>query len=644
MFTPLVLLWIASAVCHAQAMPPLTTHVRQVTVNGQAPIVGFLPAAAVMRLVLVLPVRNQSALDEFLTALYDPSSPSFHQFLTVDQFTATFGPTQDDYDAVIAFAQNNGLTVAATSRNRINLDVTGSVASIEQAFHLNLGVYQDPTQNRTFYAPDREPSPDLGVQLWHIAGLDNYSVPQPANLHKRLDVTPKATTGSCPSASFCGSDMRAAYYGGSLTGSGQSLGLVSFVGTNLADLNTYFANAGQTNNVPITLVSTDGTSTACLASSGCDDTEQTLDMTQALGMAPGPALGDVRGIDRCGILQCDGNGDPIKRATKLIVVMVSCRPNTDNPYFQEFAAQGQTLFQASGDNGSWSASSRIYPADSIYVTSVGGRADHERRQLERGNNVVAWRWWYLAQPICDTVLANSDGRKLRFLLYHVSQRSRRCSQLRLLILCLCESDNVQRERIRRHKLAAPMWAGFMALANQQAVARGGSTQGFINPSLYAIGRGSSYAGDFHDITSGSNGFPATIGYDLATGWGSQKGAALINAFAGGSSSVTSITSSNNPSAFGSSVTFTATVSGNAPTGTVAFTDSGDSNQRLLSRSARAKRQHRRQHNAVPRVLPRARTASSPRTAATATMSRRAVPPCHRSLREQGRRRLLEWRI
>ena len=102
---------------------------------------------------------------------------------------------------------------------------------------------------------------------------------------------PNATTGSGPSASFLGSDMRAAYYGGTaLTGAGQSVGLLEFYGTDLADLNTYFTNAKQTNSVPITLLSTDGTSTSCVdttAGGSCDDTEQTLDMTQALGMAPG---------------------------------------------------------------------------------------------------------------------------------------------------------------------------------------------------------------------------------------------------------------------------------------------------------------------------------------------------------------------
>src|SRR5208282_1483093 len=95
-------------------------------------------------------------------------------------------------------------------------------------------------------------------------------------------------TGSGPSASFLGSDMRAAYYGGTaLTGTGQSLGLFELLGTDLADLNTYYKNVGQTNSVPVTLKSVDTQSTSCVFAGGCDDTEQTLDMTQALGMAPG---------------------------------------------------------------------------------------------------------------------------------------------------------------------------------------------------------------------------------------------------------------------------------------------------------------------------------------------------------------------
>jgi hypothetical protein len=77
-----------------------------------------------------------------------------------------------------------------------------------------------------------------------------------------------------------------------------------------------------------------------------------------------------------------------------------------------------------------------------------------------------------------------------------------------------------------------MWAGFLALINQQAIANGNPRLGFVNPAIYQIGVGSGYGAAFHDITSGSNGFPAVAGFDLATGWGSPTGIALINALAG----------------------------------------------------------------------------------------------------------------
>jgi hypothetical protein len=76
-----------------------------------------------------------------------------------------------------------------------------------------------------------------------------------------------------------------------------------------------------------------------------------------------------------------------------------------------------------------------------------------------------------------------------------------------------------------------MWAAYVALANQQAATQGDSAVGFINPTIYPIGLSSSYDEDFHDITSGNNGSPAVIGYDLMSGWGSPNGANLINALA-----------------------------------------------------------------------------------------------------------------
>ena len=143
--TLVAMVLVLSAVTQAQSFAPFTHHVRDVVANGQAHSVGKLPASQTMRLTLVLPLRNQTQLDEFLKNVSDPSSPYFRQFLTVEEFTSLFGPTQEDYNKVIDFAKANGLTVEATSRNRVNLDVSGPVSAIEKAFHVTMGVYQHPT-------------------------------------------------------------------------------------------------------------------------------------------------------------------------------------------------------------------------------------------------------------------------------------------------------------------------------------------------------------------------------------------------------------------------------------------------------------------------------------------------------------------
>ncbi|HZD47922.1 MAG TPA: protease pro-enzyme activation domain-containing protein, partial [Silvibacterium sp.] len=287
--------------CQAQYVS--THHVREAVRNYQASPIGRLPASQVMQLDIVLQLRDPEGLKSFLEELYDPNSGIYHQFLTPAEFTERFGPSQQDYDDVVSFAKANGLTVAGGSRDGMEVQVKGPVSAIERAFHVTMMTYRHPSENRTFYSPDREPTTTLPFQLWHVSGLDNYSIPHPMYV-KRSDyaaakgvdaktLVTHATTGSGPSASFLGSDMRAAYYGGTaLTGAGQNLGLLEYYGTDLTDLTTYFTNAKQTNNVPITLLSTDGTSTSCVdsrAGGRCDDTEQTLDMTQAIGMAPGLA-------------------------------------------------------------------------------------------------------------------------------------------------------------------------------------------------------------------------------------------------------------------------------------------------------------------------------------------------------------------
>ena len=170
---------LAIGTIDSQAQYLLTRHVRDVVRNGNAQLVGQLPAGQLMTLNIVLPLRDQAGLESFLTDLYDPSSPNFHHYLTVPEFTARFGPTQADYDAVVSFAKNNGLTVIGGSRDGMEVQVKGPVSAVEAAFHVSMRTYQHPTENRTFFCARPRAHHRPALQLWHVSGLDNYSIPHP---------------------------------------------------------------------------------------------------------------------------------------------------------------------------------------------------------------------------------------------------------------------------------------------------------------------------------------------------------------------------------------------------------------------------------------------------------------------------------
>jgi subtilase family serine protease len=184
---------------------------------------GRLPGTNWLNLAIGLPLRNPAGLSNLLQQIYDPTSPNFHHYLTPEEFTSKFGPTEGDYQAVLSFARANHLQVTTTHPNRVLLDVSGSAAEVEQALHLTLHTYRHPSENRTVYAPDREPSLDLSVPVLHISGLDNYALPRP-HLHATRIIpgqNASRNAGSGPSGTYMGLDFRAAYVPDSpLNGSG----------------------------------------------------------------------------------------------------------------------------------------------------------------------------------------------------------------------------------------------------------------------------------------------------------------------------------------------------------------------------------------------------------------------------------------
>jgi kumamolisin len=563
-------------------------------VKGQAPLIGHLPATQTLRFDMVLPLSDREGLQNFLQELQDPTSPSYHQFLTPQEFTSRFGPSEENWDALVAFAKASGFQIVNGTRQERDLRLTGTVANIEKAFHVSLGVYQDPTENRTFFAVDREPTVDLPFQIWHITGLDNDSKPHPMYVKKSdyakahgIDpdkVISHATTGSGPSASFLGSDMRAAYYEGTaLTGSGQNLALFEFAGTDLSDLSTYYKNVGQTEPYTPTLISTGGYGTSCVdsGSSACDDTEQTLDMTQFMGMAPGSSM---LYMYVCGDVLASGSGNISDTACISAMVSDTAAPlskqiscswgwtpadaSTLDPYFEQMASQGQNFFAASGDSSAWSSSNEAWPADDANIVSVGGTDlttssaagpwKSETAWADSGGGVspdsIAIPSWQT--PVdgcsgCSKTLRNGPdvAANANFTFYVCADQT------------TCTANDYGGT-----SFATPMWAGYLALANQQAASNGDSI-GFINPILYPAAEGSSYSTYFHDNTSGSCGkYSAATGYDLCTGWGSPNTTGIINLLTG--TSTPSFTLSASPSSV------SITQGGAAGTSTITVTDVG----------------------------------------------------------------------
>ena len=504
---------------------------------------GRLPATTNLNLAIGLPVRNPAELQDLLQQIYDPASPNYRHFLTPEQFTERFGPTEPDYQAVIAFAKASGFTVTATHPNRLVLSVRAGVADIEKAFHLTLHSYQHPAEKRTFYAPDAEPTVNLPVAVLHISNLDSYALPHP---HHRIQPSARAAearpnAGSGPSGTYRGNDFRAAYVPGTtLRGTGQNVGLLQFDGYYAADIAAYISQAGITTSTLVTNVPIDGG----VSTPGSGNSEVCLDIEMVLAMAPG--------VGKIFVYEAPNPSPWIDLLSRMAndnqAKQLSCSWGGGSPdptaegIFQQMAAQGQSFFNATGDSDAFTAAIE-FPSDSTNITEVGGTT---LTTAGAGGSYVSetvWNW--------GGGTGSSGGSSTYYSIPSYQQgismaANQGSTTMRNVPDVALTGDNVwvcynngSTGTFGGTSCAAPLWAGYTALINQQAVGNGLGPVGFLNPALYAIGKGSRSTTCFHDITTGNNfstsspsKFAAVTGYDLCTGWGTPAGTNLINALTG----------------------------------------------------------------------------------------------------------------
>ena len=331
---------------------------------------------------IMLPLRNHDVLTQLIADLYDPASPKFHKFLSLEEFTAQFGPSADDYRALLDFAANNDLSVAATYPSRTVVALKGSVANIQKALHTTLRTYQHPSQNRVCFAPDTAPSVDLAVPILEIYGLDNFGTAQYHHTSRPLggDGAKPNSGGSGPSGTFWGRDFQNVYApGANLTGAGQIVGLFQYDGYYGIDITNYFKQSGLTNGfpfVPLQNILLDSVS-GIPGYSGVSGAvgEVSLDIEMSVAMAPGLSkvvVFEGSAIPPIQIVTAMTTNTSIKQFSSSWTWTGGPGGTGIDTLLLQLVSQGQCYYQASGDSCAYTStiddpSSFTVPATSTNV-------------------------------------------------------------------------------------------------------------------------------------------------------------------------------------------------------------------------------------------------------------------------------------
>ena len=528
-----------------------------------------------MSLAISLPIRDPNGLKNFIDQAYNPSSSTFGHYLTPSEFADRYGPTAADYQAVTDFARSQGLTVQTTHANRLVLDVSGPSSAIASTFHVNLNRYIG-ADGKAFFAPDREPSlpASIAARVQSVIGLSSDLTMRPQYMIGK----PKGRA-QVYGTGFLGDlspyDVNSAYnlLDVPQTGKGQVLGVFELDGYTPSDIATYTSYYGL-RPIPLQNILVDGFPGQPTAFGG--DIEVDLDVELLNAVAPGaskilvyeaPPEAPTRAgyvnqgvsvVDLLSRMATDNLANEISISWGYPETQVA--PATlaaENAIFQEMAAQGQSVFAASGDNGAFADGydlGVLDPGAQPYLTGVGGTTLYNTpfltyagetswNELENpngpggaGGGGISQFWpipSYQLGSVSEISGASSTNRNVPDVSLNADPYtgySEFCSDPSIFSVDGWTT-------VGGTSAAAPLWSAFTARVNQARYAAKTAPIGFLNPAIYklaATGLG------FHDIADASyNGsYPAVPGYDLSTGLGSYDGAELLYFLSGSPSTVT----------------------------------------------------------------------------------------------------------
>ncbi len=594
----------------AQGPSAFTKTGGRVPISGQMvpSLKGKASAAAIapegnLQLAISLNLRNPQGLQSLLAAQRDPRSGLYHHYLTPAQFNALFAPTPRTVNAVTAWLRSQGIAVSSVAPNRQLIDASGSTLAVERAFAVSLGQYN--VGSRHVYAPMADPSVPaaIGGMILNVAGLDNVA-------HYRPLDTPQIKPNPGPGGGYTPSELRTAYDMNSLissdNGTGQTVAIFELDGYKASDINTYLSNYSL-GSAKYSNVLVDGaTNTA-----GAGAIEVELDMEDVSAIAPGATQKIYIGPNSNSGVNDTYNKiitDDTAKVTSTSWGECESAAGTselqtlDN-IFAQGAAQGQAVYAAAGDSGAYDCGDTNLavdnPADDPNVVGVGGTTLNTgsggtyssesvwsctscTQNAPKGAGGGGGLSTYFSQPSYQSGpgVSNSysNGKREVPDVSADADPNTGYSIYCSVTAAGCSTGSAAWTVVGGTSAAAPLWTALSADTNEYLAGLSKPTLGAASAELYHLFNTSQSYTAYHDVTSGNNlYYPATSGYDLASGIGTPDvwnlardaaGATTTNDFSI-SASPTSLTIQQGSN--GTATISTAVTSGSA--GTVSLTAS-----------------------------------------------------------------------
>src|SRR3984957_2741339 len=465
--------------------------------------------------------------------------------LSRKEFEQRHGADPESIARVETFARQHKLTVKEKSPARRTVILSGTVTAMNEAFGVELKEYDHPTGKYRGRTGAIHLPAELQDVVEGVFGLDNRPQAKPHFRRRRERAGARADSVNL---SYTPPQVAALYdFPTGVDGAGECIALIELGGGyNTTDLSNYWSQLKLIEPPAVSAVSVGNGSNNPTGDPNGPDGEVMLDIEVAGSIAPGAKI----------VVYFADNTD----AGFLNAITTAVHDSTNNPSvvsiswggpesswtqqamtsmdeaFQSAAAMGVTVCVASGDDGSTDGvgdglSHVDFPASSPNVLACGGttlqasggKITSESAWNELANNegatgggisdVFALPSWESGANVPPSANQNQNaGRGVPDVSGHADPTTGYVTLV-----------DGQSGVIGGTSAVAPLWAGLIALINESI----GKPVGFINPLLY---QNAGSAGDFNDITSGSNGaYSAGPGWDACTGLGSPIGTGVAAA-------------------------------------------------------------------------------------------------------------------